>query len=122
MLKAKKHVREFLIALLMAMIAGCVVFPVISIFVKDSNGTAANIAGYLFLIPFEIYLLYKVYMACVTIGKEIRCPQCKNKLLYLVLDPSYSKKLLITGLPKNIPDNIENCPYCKTSFDTDIKS
>jgi DNA-directed RNA polymerase subunit RPC12/RpoP len=70
------------------------------------------------------FLLQTVMMAggaCIgyamfSVIKKVRCPNCSKRLSYLVMDYSYSKKLLISGLPKNIPSDIEKCPYCNFPF------
>jgi len=72
------------------------------------------------LLPTFIFLMYFLFKFINKIFYEFKCPKCSNKLSHLITDFSYTKKLLITGLPSNIPKDIDCCPYCKVSFKDEI--
>jgi len=48
--------------------------------------------------------------------KVIKCPSCGKPLNYFLIDFSYSKKLLIFGIPDDLPGNVTACPYCHEYF------
>ena len=52
---------------------------------------------------------------------KIKCPSCNKSLGYLLTDPSYSKGLIQFGIPDSLPRGIDVCPYCKESFENEIK-
>ena len=55
---------------------------------------------------------------CYSKTKKIACPHCKKSVGYLLLDPNYSKKKdSPLFLPKGLPQNVTQCPYCQASWD-----
>ena len=51
---------------------------------------------------------------------KLKCPNCKHRLSYLVTDPGYSKTSIVFVYPKDIPDNIDACPYCHWDFSSEV--
>ncbi len=62
------------------------------------------------LITFLAFILW--VSAILGIAHTVRCPSCNKRLGYLLLDPNYSKTLAPIGMPKDIPSEITECPYC----------
>ena len=57
---------------------------------------------------------------CWAKARQIKCPQCRKSLGYLLHDPSYSKTNGVILLPKGLPRDIHCCAYCKASFDDEM--
>ncbi|MCK5850245.1 MAG: hypothetical protein KAH23_04960 [Kiritimatiellae bacterium] len=81
------------------------------------NGDSA-IRITLSLITFIVFILW--VLAVADVAKKVQCPNCQKKLGYLLLDPSYSKTFSPIWLPRDIPDNINQCPYCHTNFEEEM--
>ena len=80
-------------------------------FAEDENWLQALFAV-LGIIGFSTWV-YSV----LRLRKVIVCPSCGKPLNYLIIDPSYSKVAVQFGIPKDLPDNITACPYCKIDLD-----
>lgn len=55
--------------------------------------------------------------AVVSIWLKVRCPCCRKRLGYLLLDPSYSRTFAPVGMPKDIPATVTECPYCHADLE-----
>ena len=63
------------------------------------------------------FLAFIVWVsAIIGIWHTVRCPSCQKRLGYLLLDPNYSKTFAPVGMPKDIPSEIIECPYCHADF------
>lgn len=58
--------------------------------------------------------------ATFSLHKKLPCPSCGKNLSYLLSDKEYSK-CRFWEIPKAFPEGMNDCPYCKTSFDAEIK-
>ena len=51
--------------------------------------------------------------------KIIVCPECKKNLSYLVTDPNYTKEYFSFELPKEFPEDVTHCPFCKHDLNSE---
>ena len=56
---------------------------------------------------------------CFFKARELVCPQCHKKVAYLLHDPSYSKTDGSLLLPKGLPPDVHQCPYCHADWESD---
>lgn len=54
---------------------------------------------------------------CICKARKLACPKCHNKIAYLLLDPSYSKTGSPWLLPKGLPQEMHQCPYCHADWE-----
>ncbi len=81
--------------------------------------------GGVIIFPVPILFLtagFMRYSAVVSGTPKIQCPVCSNKLGYLFTDKNYTHKSPFIGIPNDIPEKIDQCPYCKTGMDEEIKN
>jgi hypothetical protein len=52
--------------------------------------------------------------------KKLKCYHCNSNLAYLFLDPNYSKTGTSFIFPKELPENVTECPYCHADFQKTI--
>ncbi len=52
-----------------------------------------------------------------SVKRQLKCPKCGASLGYLVVDPSYAGTPGAIILPRQLPEKVTHCPYCKSSFD-----
>ena len=50
-------------------------------------------------------------------AEKLACPKCHKKIAYLLLDPSYSKTEGPWLLPKGLPPEMHQCPYCHADWE-----
>ncbi len=43
----------------------------------------------------------------------VKCPNCGHSLGYLLFDSSYSKTFSYWLLPRDIPEDVRQCPFCQ---------
>jgi len=60
----------------------------------------------------------KSYKATASLHKKTPCPSCGKNLSYLLSDKNYSK-CNYWKIPTDFPEGMDNCPYCKESFDNE---
>ena len=54
---------------------------------------------------------------CLSKARKLACPKCHKKIAYLLLDPSYSKTGSPWLLPKGLPQEMHQCPYCHADWE-----
>ena len=81
----------------------------------DYNSIIRNVLSLIIFVSFILWVL-----AVADAAKNVKCPNCKKKLGYLVLDPNYSKTFSPIWFPRDIPERIKQCPYCQADFSHEV--
>ena len=54
---------------------------------------------------------------CFFKARKLACPKCHKMVAYLLHDPSYSKMNGALLLPKGLPPDMHQCPYCHADWE-----
>ena len=99
-----------------------------SIFIAGSIGFILEIVvhgGSPILIPFQILFSLLAFFGLFLVGKgmshawNLRCPHCRKKVGYLVIDPNYSKCFFPMLRLPDFPDRIKQCPFCRFDLESE---
>lgn len=110
--------------ILFSMLIFFIVFVVFAISALLDNKSLEHTGKVIQLICILVFCYgsVKYIKSILSLKKVILCPNCKKSLSYLVTDDNYSNKTIIFGIPQNLPENVDSCPFCKISFTTNILS
>ncbi len=54
---------------------------------------------------------------CFFKARKLTCPKCHKRVAYLLHDPYYSKVDGALLLPKGLPPDMHQCPYCHADWE-----
>ena len=54
---------------------------------------------------------------CYFKARKLTCPKCHKRVAYLLHDPYYSKVDGALLLPKGLPPDMHQCPYCHADWE-----
>ena len=54
---------------------------------------------------------------CFFKARKLACPKCHKRVAYLLHNPSYSKTDGALLLPKGLPPDMHQCPYCHADWE-----
>tara|TARA_B100000609_G_scaffold195093_1_gene188597 strand:+ start:52 stop:459 length:408 start_codon:yes stop_codon:yes gene_type:complete len=56
----------------------------------------------------------------LSLHRVIVCPNCGKVLSYLVTDSNYTNNMIILGIPQQMPEGVDYCPFCHVGFNDEI--
>jgi len=86
-------------------------------------GLILAFGGFLSMMVFPAFTILAAFGMANLLGiycrvkRQLKCPKCGVSLGYLVIDPSYAGTPGAIILPRQLPEKVTHCPYCKNDFD-----
>jgi len=92
-----------------------ITFPVLCIIGSLTSSSDqlrwTSVIGFIVMLFLAAGFIIWVY-SILRLRYRIICPACNRSLGYLLTDPNYSKRWTQFGIPDDLPQGFEACPYC----------
>ena len=78
-------------------------------------GTMSSVLWTVIRVIMFVAVLGEFY--CFFKARKLTCPKCHKRVAYLLHDPYYSKVDGALLLPKGLPPDMHQCPYCHADWE-----